>query len=592
MPPLPASKHGAIAARVQAVDVAVDPEWSVERGACTREQALRWAYKVDYPELIHGKWLAEQEVTVMVKHGLFGEGGLRKVERMRQLEPDGSWSEYVAKTFKFDTEKRDWYFREVESQVVAACLADEFNRCQPPKKIKFVMPYTLELLERPGKPLCNVEPLMVGAYEKHNDNSGGVYTDHGLGFTRNTPQTYSHFTWESSRRSLIVCDVQGVADLYTDPQVHTIDQQGFGQGNCGIGGIQKFLCSHTCNDICRYFRLPVVRKERREMRVTCPAGLGPGQQVTITDPYGQPAIVSIPEGVSPGMLFTAAIECLLPGALPAPQEAVVVPQRQPAPPPVYGLEWALVAVRKMVTCPSPPPPPGSSFSYLTADGRVHLVAVPPGVYPGQRFPVMVDLAVPRIELRAAEAAGNVGELGKREAEALAKRFWKNRRGQQQLELMQARYYETAHNTGPMVTTVQAPPPPPAPVPAPVPAPELGRAPSALLEVAVLRTCSCGASGSFTAATRFCTACGAPVMPVSSIPRIQEAQAVDTAQQARSATGALVPAPAPAVDPPPPAYKTIAQLLPPGWEERVDHGSGKKFYVDHNTQTTHWSPPAV
>ena len=82
------------------------------------------------------------------------------------------------------------------------------------------------------------------------------------------------------------------------------------------------------------------------------------------------------------------------------------------------------------------------------------------------------------------------------------------------------------------------------------------------------------------------------MPVSSIPRIQEAQAVDTAQQARSATGALAPAPAPAVDPPPPAYKTIAQLLPPGWEERVDHGSGKKFYVDHNTQTTHWSPPAV
>jgi hypothetical protein len=29
---------------------------------------------------------------------------------------------------------------------------------------------------------------------------------------------FSHFTWEASGRTLMVCDIQGVGDLWTDPQ--------------------------------------------------------------------------------------------------------------------------------------------------------------------------------------------------------------------------------------------------------------------------------------------------------------------------------------------------------------------------------------
>ena len=32
-------------------------------------------------------------------------------------------------------------------------------------------------------------------------------------------------------------------------------------------------------------------------------------------------------------------------------------------------------------------------------------------------------------------------------------------------------------------------------------------------------------------------------------------------------------------------------VPPGWEQKVDPSSGKPYYVDHNTATTHWEPPA-
>merc|ERR1712136_147105 len=56
---------------------------------------------------------------------------------------------------------------------------------------------------------------------------------------------------------LLICDMQGVNDLYTDPQMHTLDGTGFGKGNMGMLGIEKFLSSHRCNAICQYLRLPL-----------------------------------------------------------------------------------------------------------------------------------------------------------------------------------------------------------------------------------------------------------------------------------------------------------------------------------------------
>lgn len=128
---------------------------------------------------------------------------MRTVQRMRMDNGDGQWVELVAKSFKFElshrvTSSKDWYYREVESQVVAAALADAFNGRQPPKPIAFILPFVVELLHRDGRPLYNVEPLLEGEYEKHNDNSGGVYQSAQLHFQRNTPQAFSHFTWEAS----------------------------------------------------------------------------------------------------------------------------------------------------------------------------------------------------------------------------------------------------------------------------------------------------------------------------------------------------------------------------------------------------------
>lgn len=153
-----------------------------------------------------------------------------------------------------DNLDREIYFRDVEIQTLAAYYAHLFNEYSPPKRVDFVKASILRLEERESAPLCGVERYIEGTYRKWNNNFGFVSEDE-----RNTPQAFSHFSYESSNHRLLICDIQGVSDCYTDPQCHSIEQDGIGgKGNLGQRGIDRFLATHRCNAICRYLKLPSI----------------------------------------------------------------------------------------------------------------------------------------------------------------------------------------------------------------------------------------------------------------------------------------------------------------------------------------------
>lgn len=60
-------------------------------------------------------------------------------------------------------------------------------------------------------------------------DQGRVFSDIFYG----SSQAFSHFTFERSGHQLIIVDIQGVGDLYTDPQIHTENGTDFGDGNLG-----------------------------------------------------------------------------------------------------------------------------------------------------------------------------------------------------------------------------------------------------------------------------------------------------------------------------------------------------------------------
>lgn len=212
-------------------------------------------------------------VRIKIDPKPFARGNLRYAHHMLAcLTPEDRQSRrykhYVAKISIDPYEDPATYLDDVATQNCAREYAKMYNKYNPPKPVQFVEAFVLALVDRPGSPLCAVERYIDGTYKKHNNNWGFINDKD----ERNTPHAFSHFTYEASQHQLLICDIQGVVDVYTDPQIHSLDGEGFGKGNMGQRGFRKFFSTHKCNAICRFLKLPLINpKSRSKEAQTVPA---------------------------------------------------------------------------------------------------------------------------------------------------------------------------------------------------------------------------------------------------------------------------------------------------------------------------------
>jgi len=209
----------------------------------------------------NGKW-TKTSTQVAIEGKPFAEGSLRRAY-MSHLFVDNKWSAFVCKAAKDKNTPRSLYFKDIEAQVFASVWAKKYNATEPPKKIEFAPCFVLELVERPGRPVCGAEVYIKGQFLKHNNNVGAVCTggptEPEAVMDRKTAQAFSHFTFDASKNQILICDIQGVNGIYTDPQIHTLNGQGFGTGNLGTTGIKAFLLRHKCNEVCRLVGLNEIK---------------------------------------------------------------------------------------------------------------------------------------------------------------------------------------------------------------------------------------------------------------------------------------------------------------------------------------------
>lgn len=100
-------------------------------------------------------------------------------------------------------------------------------------------------------------------FVKHNSNFGYVNRVE----LRSTPQAFSAHSFYASRGDIMVVDIQGVGDLYTDPQIHSADKR-FGVSDFGRQGMALFFVTFRRNPVCdamRVMRFPLSLRERRRL---------------------------------------------------------------------------------------------------------------------------------------------------------------------------------------------------------------------------------------------------------------------------------------------------------------------------------------
>jgi elongation factor 2 kinase len=229
----------------------------------------------------------EDETIVKIEREPFTHGAMRFCYRMKKRSPppqsasnhrfhDYGWtraSNYVAKAYqvdgKIDTSERakSNVMNDILLQYESSHWSDKFNEADPPKKIIFIRAYAVEFPDREGKPWFAVERFISGtdmygvAFTKHNTNSGFVDDE----LHRYTPQVFSAFSFFASRGTRLVADIQGVGDLYTDPQVLSSDYR-FGNGDLGPRGMALFFKTFRHNTVADSMGIPQFPLSKNELK--------------------------------------------------------------------------------------------------------------------------------------------------------------------------------------------------------------------------------------------------------------------------------------------------------------------------------------
>jgi elongation factor 2 kinase len=152
-------------------------------------------------------------------------------------------------------------------QYEAQYWADQYNQRNPPKKVHFLRAYAIEFPNRIGQPWFAVERFIAGtdpygkSFVKHNTNAGFVDPE----LRRVTPQIFSAFTFYASFGHRLVADIQGIGDLYTDPQVLSSDYR-FGDGDLGPRGMAFFFTHFRSCTSSDALGIPIFPLSENEMR--------------------------------------------------------------------------------------------------------------------------------------------------------------------------------------------------------------------------------------------------------------------------------------------------------------------------------------
>lgn len=94
-----------------------------------------------------------------------------------------------------------------------------------------------------------LEGYINGNFEKYTNNYDYVND------TAEIMTAFSHYTYHKTEGKMMVCDLQGVNRLLTDPAILTPEQKFRENGDKGDHGINAFFMKHNCQNYCKALKL-------------------------------------------------------------------------------------------------------------------------------------------------------------------------------------------------------------------------------------------------------------------------------------------------------------------------------------------------
>ena len=195
----------------------------------------------------------------------FAQGALRLATYARTAV---STNRFVTKSFKRNGKTLTHLAEDMRIQALCKAFALEVNALVGPEySIDFIVTTCLQgtsasTTSSGGGEFISLEPYIggahvSGAYVKYNGNNSyfnRVIPDDKVNIAA---QAFFHFTFERSLGTLLVCDLQGVGRVLTDPAIHTLDCERFRltDTNSKEDGFKFFFSTHVCNDVCRRLKL-------------------------------------------------------------------------------------------------------------------------------------------------------------------------------------------------------------------------------------------------------------------------------------------------------------------------------------------------
>eukprot|EP00658_Telonema_sp_P-2_P033838 TRINITY_DN24757_c0_g1_i1.p1 TRINITY_DN24757_c0_g1~~TRINITY_DN24757_c0_g1_i1.p1 ORF type:complete len:250 (+),score=54.81 TRINITY_DN24757_c0_g1_i1:211-960(+) len=179
----------------------------------------------------------------------------------RVVDPTGALglgSEYcVAKTYSMEARAShmvmgladEVYFQDAQMQKDTADWVDRFNAQHPPKLISMAPAVVIQRIQQVAQPFYLVEPYLAGEYAKYNANQPSYTLLMSDSFPE-TPHAFSHFTHHHSHGEVLVCDIQGVGNRYTDPQIISTRNCDDYVVDLGKSAIRNWFSSHRCRSLC------------------------------------------------------------------------------------------------------------------------------------------------------------------------------------------------------------------------------------------------------------------------------------------------------------------------------------------------------